>query len=180
MLNRINSIVFYLSFSLFLLNIIIYFMGFIQVIAAMNNAFVIFGFIGLTLGLKLTRNSPNKLKFGIVGLIFTGSLIWIISFYFKIIDFAIYWKYALLLIFIGIIWAIWNKVFFKGNKILKIIFALSSLMLVFCTVLTCFSFLDDSNFLFISLLVFTSSAVLIILLNERNKKKHNSLREVNS
>ncbi len=175
MLNRINSIVFYLSFCVFLLNIIIYFMGFIQIIDAMNNAFIIFGFIGLTLGLKLTKNSPNKLKFGIVGLIFTGSFIWIISFYFKMIEFAIYWKYTLLFIFVGIIWGIWNKVYFKGNNLLKTIFTLSSLMLVLCTFLTCFSFFDDSNFLFVSLLMFTASATLIILLNERNKKRANSV-----
>lgn len=170
MLNKLNSLVFYASFLLFLVNIGSYFMGFIQIIEALNFAFIIFGFIGLSLGLKLTKNSPAKLKSLIVGLIFSGSAIWILA-VFKVIDFAIYWKYALLLIFGGIIWAIWNKVFSKGNKFFQFLFAVSALMLLSCTILTCFSFFDDSNFLFYSLVFFTGSSVLIILMDRRNMKK---------
>jgi hypothetical protein len=109
-----------------------------------------------------------------VGLIFCGSAIWILA-VFKIVDFAIYWKYALLLIFAGIIWAIWNKVFSKGNKFFQFVFAASALMLFTCTLLTCFSFFDDSNFLFYSLVSFTGSSVLIILLDRRNAKKQEGI-----
>lgn len=171
MIYKINSTLFYLSFFSFLINLIAYLMGLIQIISAINFALIIFGFIGLTLGLMLTKKSPLRLKMAIVGLIGVGSLIWILAI-FKIIDFAVYWKIALLLIFGGIIWAIWNKIFPKGNLLLKICFGLSSLALLLCTLLTCFSFFDDSNYLFYILLCFTASAILIMLLDfYKNRKK---------
>ncbi|MGV3629750.1 MAG: hypothetical protein ACO1O6_01005 [Bacteroidota bacterium] len=173
MLNKINSILFYFSFLSFVVNIVVYFMGFIEIIDAINYALIIFGFIGLTLGLMLTKKSPLPLKLAIVGLIGAGSLIWIISI-FKIIDFAIFWRYALLLIFSGIIWAIWNKVFVRGTGVMKVIFALSGLMLILCTLLTCFSFFDNSDVLFYSLVAFTASTVIILLVHTlRSRKKVN-------
>lgn len=95
---------------------------------------------------------------------------WTISI-FNILNFAVYWKYALLLIFSGIIWAIWNKVFLKGNKWIRTIFALSALSLLTCTILTTFSFFDNSNFLFYSLLSFTVSALLILIQDKRIERK---------
>lgn len=172
MLNKINSILFYLSFLSFLVNIVVYFMGFIEIIDAINYALVIFGFISLTLGLMLTKNSPLPLKLSIVGLIGAGSLIWIIA-VFKIIDFVAFWRFALLLIFSGIIWAIWNKVFVRGTGAMKIIFAISALTLVVCTLLTCFAFFDSSDFLLYSLIAFTASALIILLVHNLRSRKAN-------
>lgn len=172
MLYKINEALFYLSFIAFVTNVLIYFTGFIEIIDAINYALIIFGFIGLALGLTLTRKSPLPLKLAIVGLIGTGSLLWIISI-FKVISFAVYWKYALLLIFSGIIWAVWNKVFVRGTGVLKVIFALSALSLIACTLLTCFSFFDNSDFLFYSLLMFTLSALAILVVDSRKRKKLN-------
>ncbi len=172
MLNKINSILFYLSFLSFLVNIVIYFMGFIEIIDAINYALIIFGFIGLTLGLMLTKKSPLPLKLAIVGLIGAGSLIWIFAI-FKVIDFAVFWRYALLLIFSGIIWAVWNKVFVRGTGVMKIVFAISGLSLIACTLLTCFSVFDNSDFLFYSLVAFTASALLILVFHSRKSRKLN-------
>lgn len=171
---KINSVLFYLSFLAFVGNIIAYFMGFIPMIQAINYALIIFGFICLFLGLMLTKNAPALLKMGIVGLISIGALIWILAI-FKLIDFASYWKYGMLLIFCGIIWAVWNKVFSKGTTLLKLLFASSALALLITTILTCFSYFDQSDTLFYSLLAFTVTALLIIVTAKPNKTK-NSLR----
>jgi hypothetical protein len=167
---KLNSVLFYLSFLAFVGNIIAYFMGFVPMISAINYSLI----ICLFLGLMLTKNAPSILKIGIVGLITIGSLIWILAI-FKIIDFAMFWKYGMLFIFSGIIWAVWNKVFSRGNNVLKIIFALSAISLLVTTVLTCFSYFDQSDTLFYSLLAFTVSAGLIMVTGKPSKTK-NSLR----
>ena len=169
MLNKINSITFYISSLAFILNASIYLMGFIEIINAINYALVIFGFVCLTLALMLTKKSPIKLKMAIVGLIVAGSLIWTAS-VFKWLDLKIYWKYALLLIFTGIIWAIWNKIFFRGNRWTKILFSLSAALLLITSILTCFSFFDNSDLLFYSLVSYTFSAMLILIMHSLKQK----------
>lgn len=169
MIYKINSILFYLSFFAFIGDILAYFTGFLEVIDAINYALLVFGFICLFLGMMLTKNAPPSLKVSIVGLIGVGATLWLLSIL-KLLPFAIFWKYGMLLIFSGIIWAIWNKVFPKGSFFLKVIFGLSAFSLILTTLLTCFSFFDNSSILFYSLLIFTISSMVIIL-NHKSKKQ---------